>query len=286
MPGQQSAVYPGAPPASCSRATTGIARGLSPARFGHLLASALGVRLLAERQDEQPPRELRVVLHRLPGLSAGIMYGVPPYGYNYLSPAPPLFDTPFITAADGTNNGQRFPQQFPPLNASPSNPVTNIDWSQFLPVNADPFFGSTNKTPYSAQLHVLDPARAGAELVMTASYVGTRGTTCWCCSRRTRATRPLPEREPGEPGRAGQRDLWTVRENGVFTSADGTVINGTHGRSGPTTGSVTAADVDRLFALQRVRDRTCATPRDRPAIPGRLHVQPIGGRRRRISASR
>ena len=25
------------------------------------------------------------------GLSAGIMYGVPPYGYNYLSPAPPLF---------------------------------------------------------------------------------------------------------------------------------------------------------------------------------------------------
>ena len=78
------------------------------------------------------------------------MYGVPPYGYNYLSPAPPLFETPFITAADGTNNGQRFPQQFPPLNASAGNPVTGIDFSQFLPVNADPFFGTKNKTPYSA----------------------------------------------------------------------------------------------------------------------------------------
>jgi hypothetical protein len=56
------------------------------------------------------------------GLSAGIMYGVPQYGYNYLSPAPPIFETPFITAADGTNNGQRFPLAPPPLDASASNP--------------------------------------------------------------------------------------------------------------------------------------------------------------------
>src|SRR5712692_8116116 len=62
------------------------------------------------------------------GLSAGIMYGVPPYGYNYLSPAPPLFATPFISADDGTNNGQRFPLVPPPLNASPSNPVTSVNW--------------------------------------------------------------------------------------------------------------------------------------------------------------
>src|SRR5436190_918906 len=85
----------------------------------------------------------------VPGQQSAVYPGVPPYGYNYLSPAPPLFETPFITAADGTNNGQRFPQQFPPFGATPDNPVTNIDWSQFLPVNADPFFGSDNKTPYS-----------------------------------------------------------------------------------------------------------------------------------------
>ncbi len=28
------------------------------------------------------------------------MYAVPPFGYNYLSPEPPLFATPFINAAE------------------------------------------------------------------------------------------------------------------------------------------------------------------------------------------
>ena len=48
-----------------------------------------------------------------PGLLAGIMYSVPPFGFNYLSPAPPLLATPFITAATGVNNGQRFPVSLP-----------------------------------------------------------------------------------------------------------------------------------------------------------------------------
>jgi hypothetical protein len=108
------------------------------------------------------------------GLSAGIMYGVPPYGYNYLSPAPPVFETPFITAADGTNNGQRFPQQFPVFGASPTNAVTNINWSRFLPVNADPFFGADNKTPYSANFMVSVQRELAPNMVATASYVGTR----------------------------------------------------------------------------------------------------------------
>ncbi len=55
---------------------------------------------------------------RFPGLSAGIMYSVPPFGFNYLSPGPPLLATPFITAATGFNNGQRFPFPFPPHNVS------------------------------------------------------------------------------------------------------------------------------------------------------------------------
>ena len=53
------------------------------------------------------------------------MYGVPPYGYNYLSPALAV-PTPFITAADG-NNGQRF-QRFRLLNASPK-PGDQHQWS-------------------------------------------------------------------------------------------------------------------------------------------------------------
>src|SRR5207245_1374484 len=57
----------------------------------------------------------------------------PPYGLSYTSPAPPLFATPFVNAADGQVHVQPFPLKFPPLNASVSNPNSNIDFSPFLP---------------------------------------------------------------------------------------------------------------------------------------------------------
>ncbi len=46
----------------------------------------------------------------------------PPYGLSYTSGAPPLFATPFISAADGETHVQPFPLTFPPLNASVSKP--------------------------------------------------------------------------------------------------------------------------------------------------------------------
>jgi hypothetical protein len=36
------------------------------------------------------------------------MYAVPPFGYNYLSPTPPLFATPFISAGNGEVNADPF----------------------------------------------------------------------------------------------------------------------------------------------------------------------------------
>src|SRR6202044_937286 len=42
-------------------------------------------------------------------LSIGVLAANAPYGTTYTSPAPPLFATPFITAASGQNNGQPFP---------------------------------------------------------------------------------------------------------------------------------------------------------------------------------
>ena len=142
VPGQQSVVYPDAPLGLVFPGDTGVARGLSPAQFGERRRRGSGVGATRRTRRRSIRASYGLFYTAFQGLSAGIMYGVPPYGYNYLSPAPPLFETPFITAADGTNNGQRFPQQFPPLDASPSNPVTSIDFSQFLPVNADPYFGT------------------------------------------------------------------------------------------------------------------------------------------------
>ena len=255
---QQSAVYPGAPLGLVFPGDTGIARGLSPTRFGNL-SPRLGV-AYSPNEKTSLRASYGLFYNAFQGLSAGIMYGVPPYGYNYLSPAPPLFDTPFITAADGTNNGQRFPQQFPPLNASPSNPVTNIDWSQFLPVNADPFFGSTNKTPYSANFMFSIQRELAPNMVVTASYVGTRGHNMLV----------IQQANPGDPALClsvsqpeqvapGSATCGPFGENGVYTTADGTVINGTRTAARAQLRHGHEADVDRLFALQRRSRSICAT---------------------------
>jgi hypothetical protein len=238
VPGQQSLTYPSAPAGLVFPGDPGVARGLSPAQFGNL-SPRVGV-AYAPNEKTSLRASYGLFYTAFQGLSAGIMYGVPPYGYNYLSPAPPLFATPFITAADGTNNGQRFPQQFPPLNASPSNPVTNIDWSQFLPVNADPFFGTQNKTPYSENLMLSAQRELAPNMVATVSYVGTHGHNMLV----------LQQANPGDPALClsvsrpeqvapGSPTCGPFAENGVFTTASGQVINGTRTALGPDYGSVT-----------------------------------------------
>jgi hypothetical protein len=238
VPGERSQVYPGAPTGLVFPGDPGIARGLSPTRWGNVSPRLGAAYSLNEKTSLRTSWGLFYTAFQ--GLSAGIMYGVPPYGYNYLSPAPPLFQTPFITAADGTNNGQRFPQQFPAFGASPSHPITNIDWSQFLPVNADPFFGSTNKTPYSSNFMVSMQRELAPNMVMTASYVGTRGHNVLV----------IQQANPGDPSLClsvsqpsqvapGSATCGPFAENGVFTRADGTVINGTRTVLGPHYGTVT-----------------------------------------------
>ena len=238
VPGQQSVVFPDAPLGLVFPGDPGVARGLSPAQFGNF-SPRIGV-AYAPNDKTSIRASYGLFYTAFQGLSAGIMYGVPPYGYNYVSPAPPLFATPFITAADGTNNGQRFPQQFPPLNASPGNPVTGIDFSPFLPVNADPFFGTHNTTPYSANVMVSLERELAPNMVATVSYVGTRGHHMLV----------LAQANPGDPALClsvsqanqvapGSPTCGPFGENGVYTTAAGQVINSTRTVLGPNYGSVT-----------------------------------------------
>jgi hypothetical protein len=231
-------VYPNAPRGLVFPGDTGISSGLSPTRFGNV-SPRVGV---AYSPNERTSLRASYGLFytAFQGLSAGIMYGVPPYGYNYLSPAPPIFETPFITAADGTNNGQRFPQQFPAFGASPSQPITNINWSQFLPVNADPFFGSTNTTPYSANFMVSIQRELAANMVATASYVGTRGHNILIIQQANPGN-PALCLSVSEPNQVapGSATCGPFGENGVYTTASGTVIHGTRTVLGSNYGTMT-----------------------------------------------
>ena len=239
--GQNSIVYPGAPTGLVFPTDPGVARGLSPARLFNF-SPRLGV---AYAPDDKTSLRASFGVFRtaFQGLSAGIMYGVPPYGYNYLSPAPPVFETPFITAADGSDNGQRFPLPAPPLNASASNPYTLKNWPLFLPVNADPFFGTNNEIPYSENYMISFQRELAHGMVATVSYVGSRGHNN-VVIRQANPGDPALCLSVSDPSQVapGSPTCGPFAENGVFTTRDGQVINGTRGPLGPNYGSMTAQE--------------------------------------------
>jgi TonB dependent receptor len=241
VPGQQSVVYPGAPTGLVFPGDPGVARGLSPAQLGNV-SPRVGIAYSPEEKTSLRA-SYGLFYNSFQGLSAGIMYGVPPYGYNYLSPAPPLFATPFITAANGTDNGQRFPLTPPPLDASATNPVTSVNWPQYLPVNADPYFGTNNKTPYSENFMVSAQRELAPNMVATASYVGTRGHHMLVLVQANPGN-PALCLSVSQPGQVapGSPTCGPFAENGVFTTASGQVINGTRTTLGPNYGTVTGQE--------------------------------------------
>ena len=186
VPGAQSTLYPGALPGLLVAGDPGIPKTLAPTRYKNF-APRIGL-AYAPRFDHGFLKTLfgsdgrgsirasyGIFYTEFPGLAAGIMYGVPPFGYNYLSPAPPLMATPFITAATGVNNGQRFPFPFPPHNVSKSNPDTSVNWANFAPLAADPFFYYRNQVPYISNYMLSVQREIASRALLTVSYVGNQG---------------------------------------------------------------------------------------------------------------
>jgi hypothetical protein len=227
-PGQQSVVYPGAPAGLVFPGDPGIPSTLAPAKLNNL-APRVG---LAYSPDAKTSIRAGYGLFytAFEGLSAGIMSANPPYGYDYNSFAPPLFATPFITAASGENVGQRFPSPIPAPGASPKNPNTTVNWAQYLPITGVPSFFHSNVTPYSESYTVSVQREVAPNTVLTASYVGTQahhllvlisanpGNPALCLS----LSRP-EDVMPGTP------TCGPFGESGTYTTRSGQTIQGTRG---------------------------------------------------------
>jgi hypothetical protein len=173
------------------------------------------------------------------GVSAGVMAGDPPYGSTYISPAPPLFNDPFITASTGFDNGQRFPIHFPPLDASPRNPNSNVNWAPFLPVSGLPGYKPDGVSPYSVQYTISIQRQFGASTVVTAGYIGSE----------SHHLLTLLEANPGDPALClslsqvsqvapGTPTCGPFGESNTFTTAAGSAVQGTRPVFGPNFGSV------------------------------------------------
>lgn len=185
VPGHQSKLYPGAPAGIVVAGDPGIPRTLAPTshtdfapRIGIAYAphadSGIGHLLLGDSGKSSLRASYGIFYTQFPGVLAGIMYAVPPFGFTYISPGPPLLATPFITAATGVDNGQRFPFAFPSHNVSAKTPDNSINWANFLPFQSDPFFNVHNRLPYLSNYMLSFQRQINASTLLTVSYVGNQ----------------------------------------------------------------------------------------------------------------
>lgn len=250
IPGEQSVVYPGAPTGLVFPGDPGVSRALAPVRWNNL-SPRVGI-AWAPRGESAWSRKLlgdadatsiRVGFGRffsaVEGISAGVMAGDAPYGSTYISPAPPLFSNPFVTASTGVDNLQRFPLQFPPLNATASNPNPNVNWTPFLPISGLPGYKPDGVSPYTEQYTLSVQRRLGNSTVITASYVGSESHHLLTLVQANpgNAALCLSLSQPNEVA-PGTSTCGPFGESNVYTTAGGRTINGTRQALGPNFGSV------------------------------------------------
>jgi hypothetical protein len=252
IPGRQSVLYPGAPEGLVVPGDPGIPSTISPSK-GDNFAPRIGI-AYAPRFDRGVLKQIfgdgakssirasyGIFYTAFPGLSTGVMYAVPPFGYNYLTPEPPLFATPFVNAANGGQNTNPFPLTFPPHNVSAKNPDTAFDWPRVIPIAADPYFYYRNAVPYTENYMLSFERQITTSTLLTMSYVGNQGHHILAIVSTNPSNQALclSLSQPSEVA-AGSSTCGPFGEDAVITSSNGQVYRGTRTGLGPGYGENTA----------------------------------------------
>jgi Carboxypeptidase regulatory-like domain len=240
--GDQSTLYPGAPEGFVVAGDPGVPSTIAPTSYKNF-APRIGLaysptfdhglwsKIFGPSGQSSIRASYGLFYTAFPGLSAGIMYAVPPFGFNYLSPGPPLLSTPFVTAATGFNNGQRFPFPFPPHNVSATNPDTSVNWANFTPIAADPFFYYRNRVPYINDYMFSIQRQINERTLLTVSYVGNQGHHILT----------LASANPGDPALClSLPGCGPFGEDSTYTNSAGHTVQGTRVGQGPNYGENTA----------------------------------------------
>jgi len=254
IPERQSVLFPGAPGGLVVPGDPGIPSTISPSkgdnfapRFGFAYAPKADNGILKAIFGMDGKSSIRasygIFYTAFPGLAAGIMYAVPPFGYNYLTPEPSLFATPFINAANGEQNIDPFPLTFPPHNVSAKNPNTTFNFSNVIPISADPYFYYRNDVPYTENYMLSFERQITSSALLTLSYVGNEGHHLLDLLPTNPSNQALclSLNKAGEVA-LGSPTCGPFGEDAQITSSTGHVYHGTRVGLGPNYGEDTAQE--------------------------------------------
>lgn len=239
IPGEQSVVFPTAPTGLVFPGDPGVPTTIAPTRYnnfsprlGLAYAPAWKDGFLKKLTGGPGNSSIRAGFGRfftaIEGQTLAFETGNAPYGLTYTSPEPPLFSNPLIGAETGTQYPQQFPVTVPPYNVSAKSPDANINWASYYPIDGFDAYFPTNKNPYSENYSVSLERQFGKSTVFDATYIGSQahhllvmlaanpGNPALCLS----LSQPQ-DVAPGTP------TCGPFGENGVYTRANGTVVNGT-----------------------------------------------------------
>jgi hypothetical protein len=241
LPGEQSVVFPSAPTGIVYPGDPGVPRTLAPPgnrdfapRVGiayspHVRQDSPWGKIVGAPGNSSIRASFGVFYGAIAGETLGLISDNPPYGYTFQNTSNPLLMTPFIDGDTGNVEGQRFPAQLAPLNASPRHPDPHIDFSQFEPIGATPGYKTTNSIPYTEEYMLAVQRQIAANTLITVSYVGNQG----------HHLSVLEAANPGNPALClSLPGCGPNGENTVYINTTGQTINGTRGPLGPDFGSV------------------------------------------------
>jgi hypothetical protein len=252
IPGRQSVLYPNAPEDLVVPGDPGIPSTISRSkpdnfapRIGVAYAPTFDNGILKKIFGNSGKSSIRasygMFYTAFPGLAAGIMYAVPPFGYTYLTPQPPLLATPFVSAVNGRQNTNPFPIAFPPHDVSAKNPDTSFDWASVIPIAGDPYFYNRNVVPYTENYMLSMERQITPSTLLTVSYVGNEGHHILGVVSTNPSDQALclSLNQPGKVA-PGSPTCGPFGEDAIITRAGGQLYHGTRIGLGPNYGEVTA----------------------------------------------
>ena len=235
VPGEQSIQYPTAPRGLVYPGDPGVPSTLAPTRYNNF-APRFGL--------AYSPSNSEGILGKIfggPGktsirLGSGIFYtaiqdqtlywilGTVPFGEYWGSPAPPLFEEPFLTRSTGQSQGHPFPYIIP---APGSAAAKNFDFSPYLPLVSTLGYDVHNQLPYAMQYNLTIQRQLSGSMVLSVGYVGNLGRKMLSISEANPGNSALCLSLQGSGVMAGTLQCGKFLEDQTFTRPDGSFVSGT-----------------------------------------------------------